>query len=251
MEIEKFRDKIKETKLEKYDNASYNNREKSKETSIEKYGCEYFSNTDEYKNKYKKTCNQKYGVDNVSKIEEVKIKKKKTLNLNYGVDSLLSLEKYQNIKKQTVKNKYNVNNVFQLDWVKEKSKKTMIKRYGEENTFLLPNKRYKIKYDDRFKLYYQGTYEKHFLDFCYDNNIIITKPKYIKYLFDDKEYKYFPDYYIESLNLLIEIKSDYIFEVQKNKNIAKQIFSIKNGFEHIFIINKNYDILKKMILENV
>jgi len=127
----------------------------------------------------------------------------------------------------------------------------MIKRYGEENTFLLPNKRYKIKYDDRFKLYYQGTYEKHFLDFCYDNNIIITKPKYIKYIFDDKEYKYFPDYYIESLNLLIEIKSDYIFEVQKNKNIAKQIFSIKNGFEHIFIINKNYDILKKMILENV
>lgn len=251
MELNIFRDKIKKTKLEKYNDENYNNKEKSKKTSLDKYGYEYFSNTDLYKKKYKNTCLEKYNVDNVSKIQSVKDKKKSTLRLNYNIDSLLSLKYIQDKKNITVKNKYNVDNVFQLDWVKEKSKKTMLKKYGVEKAFLLPNKRYKILFDERFELYYQGTYEKDFLNFCFNNNIKISKPKYIKYIFNEKEYKYFPDYYINALNLLIEIKSDYTFEVQKEKNIAKQNYSIKNGFKHIFIINKNYKDLIKRIHENV
>ena len=245
MNIDKFVNKILETKLEKYGDENYNNREKCKETCLEKYGVENYNNLE----KYKETCLEKYGVDNVSKIDEIKKKKKATLKSNYNVDSMLSLKRVQDKKHETVLKKYGVDNVFQLDWVKEKSKITLSKKYGVDYLVTLPNKRYKIKYDDRFKLYYQGTYEKDFLDFCLDNNLKISKPKFINYEFNDKTYKYFPDFYYEPLNLLIEIKSDYIFELQKDKNIAKHNYSILNNYNHIFIINKNYyEFIKKLKL---
>ena len=247
MELNIFIDKIKETKIERYNDKNYNNRKKCKETKLERYNDENYNNIEQYKN----TCLEKYNVDNISKVQSFKDKKSKTLNLNYNVNSTFALEKSKENKKITLKNKYDVDNVFQIEWVKEKSKKTMMKRYGVENPFFLSNKRYKIKFDERFNLYYQGTYEKHFLDFCIKNNIKVTKPTYILYFFNNKEYKYFPDYYIESLNLLIEIKSDYIFEIQKEKNIAKHDYSIRNGFEHIFIINKDYNGFIKTISKNV
>ena len=247
MELEKYRNKIQETKLDKYNDRTYNNREQYKNTNINKYGCEYFSSTNIFKEKYKNTILEKYNVDNISKNNEIKQKKKDTLKLNYNISSTFSLEKTQNKKKITVKEKYNVDNVFQLDWVKEKSKNTMIDKYGIDYLTTLPNKRYIKRYDDRFNLYYQGTYEKHFLDFCFNNNIEIIKPKYIKYIFNGKEYKYFPDFYYKPANLLIEIKSDYTFQIQKEKNLTKQQYCLQYGFIFIFITNKNYFEFTKMI----
>jgi len=247
MELDVFKNKIKETKLKNYGTETYNNQEKCKKTKLEKYNNEYYNNHD----KYKETCLDKYGVDNISKLDDVKKQKKETLKSNYGVESMLSFNKTQETKNETVKNKYHVDNVFQLDWVKEKSKRTFLEKYGVENAFQLSNKRYKIKYDERFELYYQGTYEKHFLDFCYINNLKIIKPKYLKYILDNKIHKYFPDFYYEPLNLLIEIKSDYIFELQKDKNIAKLNYSVINGFDHMFIINKQYDEFIKRINTDV
>jgi hypothetical protein len=247
MDIQKCVDKIKSTKLEKYNNISYNNREKYKKTCLEKYGVENVSLSKGIKNKINKTIFDIYGVDNISKSTNIKDKKKNSLFKNYGVNSLFSLDNIQSKKKDTVKKRYGVENVFQLESVKEKSKFTMLEKYGTPYAFSLPNKRYKILFDDRLKLYYQGTYEKHFLDFCFNNNINITKPKFIKYTINDKEYKYFPDFYYEPLNLLIEIKSDYIFEINKEENVIKQKYSLINGFDHIFIINKNYtDFIKKL-----
>lgn len=251
MELDKYKIKIQKTKLNKYNDKTYNNREQSKKTSINKYGCEYFSSTNIFKEKYKNTILEKYNVDNISKDNEIKKKKKNTLKSNYDVYSIFSLENIQNKKNVTVKNKYNVDNVFQLDWVKEKSKNTMIDKYGINYLTTLPNKRYLKKYDDRFNLYYQGTYEKDFLNFCFNNNIEILKPKYINYIFNNKEYKYFPDFYYKPTNLLIEIKSDYTFQIQKEKNLTKQQYCLQNGFNYIFIINKNYFEFTKIIEKNV
>ena len=43
----------------------------------------------------------------------------------------------------------------------------------------------------------------------------------IRYVFNGKNRRYFPDIYIIPLNLLIEVKCDFTFELDKDKNLAK------------------------------
>jgi hypothetical protein len=76
------------------------------------------------------------------------------------------------------------------------------------------------------KLHYQGTYEKDFLD-KYFNILDINNGPTIKYYLENKKKVYFSDFYIKSKNLIIEIKSDYTYNLQLEKNLAKQKASIK------------------------
>ena len=69
-----------------------------------------------------------------------------------------------------------------------------------------------LKTHDLTGLKYRGTYEKDFLDYCINNNISIESGMTIKYFFDNKAKVYYPDFYLKSLNLIIEIKSNYIYE---------------------------------------
>jgi len=39
----------------------------------------------------------------------------------------------------------------------------------------------------------------------------------VKYMIDDKEHSYYPDIFIPSDNLIIEVKSDYTYEKDKEK----------------------------------
>lgn len=50
---------------------------------------------------------------------------------------------------------------------------------------------------------------------------------------------YFPDIYVPKDNLLLEIKSRYIFERIIEKNLAKQQASKDAGFDHKILIFSN------------
>lgn len=89
------------------------------------------------------------------------------------------------------------------------------------------------------KLKYQGTYELDFL-IKYEN-LDITNYKSIEYFYDGKNRKYFPDFYYKEKNLIIEIKSDYTYNIFLEKNLAKRKSCIEQGYNFIFIIEKNYD----------
>ena len=65
--------------------------------------------------------------------------------------------------------------------------------------------------------------------------------KQIKYFFNGRNRKYFPDFYYQNLNLIIEIKSTYTYEIEKEQNEAKKKAAIDNGFNFIFVIDKKYD----------
>lgn len=71
-------------------------------------------------------------------------------------------------------------------------------------------------------------------------NIIYNFFISIDYLFENKKKKYHPDYYLPVYNLIVEIKSTYTYEREKEKNEAKKEAAINNGFNFIFIIDKNY-----------
>lgn len=100
---------------------------------------------------------------------------------------------------------------------------------------------------EKTKLYYRGTYEKDFLDFCVDNNIQIKQGKRFKYVFNEKLHYYFSDFYIESEKLIIEIKSNWTYNKYLEKNIIKQKSVIDLDYNYMFIIDKNYDELKKCL----
>ena len=107
------------------------------------------------------------------------------------------------------------------------------------------NNGYKIeKYKDT-ELYYQGSYEKDFLDRYYD--IGIKRGPTIKYIYDGNEHFYFSDFFYEKLNLIIEIKSSKWFNEHKEKNLIKEKWCKKVGYNFLFIIDKDYSIFENVI----
>ena len=173
---------------------------------------------------YKDTLMKNYGVTNPSNCIDIQIKKEITCLKNYGVI-----------------------NPFQSDIIKNKICDILMKRYGVR----YPAQSYEIhkKQESGFVLkhhqsglYYRGSYEKHFIDYCLNKNIKIQNFKgSIDYYFDDKNRKYFPDFLIKETNTVIEIKSSYTYECEKEQNEAKKIATINSGYNFKFIINKDYN----------
>jgi hypothetical protein len=94
---------------------------------------------------------------------------------------------------------------------------------------------------------YQGTYELDFLE-NYINKHIITKIDPIKYELNDNTHYYHPDFYLPKYNLIIEIKSSYTYNYDLEKNLKKKEYSLKNGYNFLFIIDKDYSLFEEFLL---
>ncbi len=86
---------------------------------------------------------------------------------------------------------------------------------------------------------YQGTHELDFLTKYYDK-LEITEMDSIVYFFNEKNRHYFPDFYITKYNTIVEIKSTYYYKLYLDKNLAKKEACLTNGYNFIFIIDKDY-----------
>jgi hypothetical protein len=217
------------------------NNVKVRETNLKRYGSPCALQNKEVKIKSKKTLLNKYGVDNISKSPDVK---------NNRSDIMKSPIYQENLKKGVIK-KYGVDNVSKLEFIKNKKIQTTLSNYGVEN----PSQSYEIfeksqKSGKKIKLHncglmYRGTYEKDFLDYCYNNGIIVEKGPTIKFYYNRKKRYYHSDFIIPSLNLICEIKSSYYYELFKDINDAKKKGSEESGYSFIFIKDKQYNILTK------
>jgi len=271
-------EKGKKTKLERYGDENYNNIEKIKETNIKNYGvhCTFlsteviekirntnllkFGNSDfrksEYvKNKKEKTFLNRYGVTSYMKTDDFKKKSKETSLERYGFDNPNKSEVIKNKKVKSMLSKYGYISNSQTELSKERLRKTNLERYGVEYPMQLleffekqeRNARKVEKYNE--SLYYQGSYEKDFLDYINNLGMLdnIKRGPIIDYKIDGKNKKYFPDFYYEDMNLIIEIKSSYYFKKYYKNNISKMGKCIEDGYNFIFIIDKNYKYLEKLI----
>ncbi len=239
--------KIKQTKLKKYGNENYNNIDKCKSTKLIRYNNEYYNNH----NKYENTCIIKYGLKyyNNTKLYKSNCLKK------YGVENVFQHKDIKNKIRETNLKKYGIEYYQKTNEFKIKYKKTCLYKYGVESpmqAFEIHNKQqissFKCKRYNMF--FYRGTYELDFIKFCENNNIEIIKPDKVKYSKDGKIHYYFPDFYIPKYNLLIEIKSTYYFNLNKSTNLLKKEYSINSGYNFLFIMNKNYNELEKIIKSN-
>jgi len=244
-QIKGIKEKSKQTCLKNYgvecSLQSQEIREKGKETCKEKYGVEYALQSKEIRNKGKKTKKEKYGNEEYNNRPKMKQTKKE----KYGNENYNNHEKY----KETCQEKWGVDNVYQSEEIKEKCKQIFIKKYGVENPS--QNKEvhekqfksgYKIKQFKNTDIWYQGSFERDFLNKHHDKFPDIINAPIIKYTFNEKEHHYFPDFFIPFLNLIVEIKSSWIIEKQGITFIkTKEKATISNGFNYILIINKNYN----------
>lgn len=91
----------------------------------------------------------------------------------------------------------------------------------------------------------QGYEDKVLLDLLkiYDENDIVIGVKNINteigkiiYNFNNKKCRYFPDFFIKSINTIIEVKSEWTYLKQKERNECKRIACLDKGFNFKFII---------------
>lgn len=72
-------------------------------------------------------------------------------------------------------------------------------------------------------------------------NLDVKRGKSIKYTYEGKQKIYFSDYYLKKFNLIVEIKSTYIYDLHKKRNIEKRKSTLNKGYNFLFIIDKNYN----------
>lgn len=257
--------KKQKTKLLKHNDPYFNNREKAEKTCLERYGektcMTYGSNS--FKNqmflKYgienpglfgselnKEAMILKYGVDHPGKMENFNLNLKKSLFERYGDENYNNKEQI----KETMFERYG-GFTLQSSYLKNKVEETMFERYGVINSGCIENnikKYYKWKdyiLPSNKTIRIQG-YENYALDILlkfYNEEDILTNNKEIfnkigkiEYFFDNKKRIYVPDIFIISENKIIEVKSTYTFEKEKEKNLLKRKYTLLKGHSFEFII---------------
>ena len=137
--------------------------------------------------------------------------------------------------------RYGVENPFQNEQVKEKIKQTCLERFGKEHPMQnkeIFKKTQQTSFSTKEYIFPSGRkgktqgYESFAVDLLikkYNESDIFLSlddnfPQPIHYYNEnDKESVYHPDIYIESENLIIEVKSEYTYNIMKEKNICKKI----------------------------
>lgn len=223
---------------------------KRKNTCLLKYGYDSYTKTKDYSVKSGNTKFIKYGDENYNNIS----KTQNTCLSKYGVDSFSKTELYKTKYKYTCNLKYGVDNVFQDEQIKQKIKETLISKYGVDNPTKHPDlfekaqrSSYKIIKHNELDIKYQGTYELDFINFCIERDIKFEKGPTIDYTLNEVNRKYHSDFYIPCLNLICEIKSIWTYNKDLEENLAKKEFSEKSGYNFIFLIDKNYNYLEKLL----
>lgn len=215
---------------------------KLKETNLKKYGVECYMSTDLFKGKTKDTLIEKYGVENISKLDSIKDSRR----LNFKKESTIEKLEKTNLEK------YGYRNPSSSDIIKGRRKLTMLQKYNVENPtqlyefFIKSQKSGKtLHIHENTGLNYRGTYEFHFLDYCYYNKINVINGPTIQYLDECGFSRYYhSDFYIKDFNLIIEIKSNYYYKLYEEKNVLKEQAANKLGYKFMFIINKDYSELE-------
>jgi hypothetical protein len=180
--------------------------------------------------KKRKSIKEKYGVESYTETKEFKEKSKKTCLEKYGHEFYQNSEEYKQKVSETCLEKYGCNNVMQDNSIFTKQFKSAFKFINYKDT----------------DLQYQSSYEFDFLENFY-SKIKITKLKPIKYKDKTKTHYYYPDFYLPDINLVVEIKSNYTYKYDISKNKIKQKTCEDNGYNFIFIIDKDYSEFMKLL----
>ena len=143
-----MRDKIKDTKEERYGDPNFNNKEKNKQTKKERYENENYNNPEQIKS----TNQERYNANCFVATEEGKRQKQQTLNERYGVNNPMSFSGIKNKVYSTKLDRYGYKCEFENPEYRKKynGKTSKIEKYvaeqlNAEHKFIYENKEFDIK----------------------------------------------------------------------------------------------------------
>jgi len=138
-----IKQKIKQTKLDRYGSETYNNINKMQETCIERYGCKNPFQNNDVKKKISDVCKERYGTSRYTQSRDYKEKTKSMCIEKYGVDSFSKTSTFKDLFcddefesarqdkiKQTCIDRYNESSYSQTDEFKIKSYNTKKKNHS-------------------------------------------------------------------------------------------------------------------------
>jgi hypothetical protein len=250
-------DKAKATNLERYgvENAAQSEaiKEKKKQACLENWGVDHPMKTEELKEKKKQTTLEKYGVENPMQDKEVQERNKATCMENFGVEYTFQSEVIRDKIKATNMERLGVEYPFQSEKVLQKFRENSLKKWGTEHPMQHPEVFQRmVAASLSYKSYiFPSGKEGHiqgYENFCLDD--LFKKEDYseedvtndssqipeIWYFYENKHKRYYPDIFIISENRIIEVKSEYTFKLDNEKNVAKAKSCIKLGYEFEFRI---------------
>lgn len=237
-QLKETKDKIKETNKKNFGGHPMKSRSVKKkriQTLIKNFGTTSPMKSDKIKNKVAKTNIKKYG--NICSLcsPEIKDKTITTMLEKYGVSNpALSSELMEKANK-TREQKFGNSNMFKTSHFVEETKKSNMLKYGTEHSPANYNlKEYIWKTGE--KIMVQGNEPivlEELENMGYKFTDILTERKdmpKIHYIFNGIEHRYYPDFYIPSENLIIEVKSEWTLKAQLEKNLKKFDAVEKMGF---------------------
>lgn len=232
--LQAIKDKMKDTCINKYGvqyaSQSDEVKLKMKQTNLERYGTEYASSSHTIKEKVKQTVIERYGVEFAGQAPEIKEKIRQTFLDRYGLECPMNAPDIQAQIRQRCLDQYGVEFHGQRPEVIQKRYDTNLARYGvvhalqnaeiaekaSRNSFL--RRDYTLPSGNVIGI--QGYEDK-----VLDNLLQHYTEEDIKYKrtdmpeiwyigLDGKYHKYYPDFYIERDNLIIETKSVYTYTIE-------------------------------------
>lgn len=217
---EKITEKKKNTLLRRYgvDNSRKINGigERIKNTNVKKYGVEVAANSEKWRSRIEDENIIKYGVKNFIESDEFKKKAKSTLTKKYGTDQYLKFGS-PSFKKLMLE-KYGVTNCMHIPEFAERCSASVNKKSYQYKSLRLPSGKI-IKYQG-----YENRTLNRLFDMGYAEDEIKMNKKNVPeiwYEYEGVKRRYYPDFFIPHKNLVIETKSKYTYEVEKEKNMKK------------------------------
>lgn len=164
--------------------------------------------TDNYRKKNIASLKEKYGVENPSQLNWVKEKKKLTFQNHYGVDNIWKHKKYHKWLDEWYSRKYGVG---RNKYVSEKSKNVWKSKTEEEKIKWLSDSIHSENSFKKIQSSNQKGYNKSKLEdrICLILNrlqVIYQRPFFVKV---NNKKRYFYDFLLKEINLIIEINGDY------------------------------------------
>ena len=175
----------------------------------------------------------KYGVDSVSQLDFVKEKCKQTSLKNYGVEHNLQRPELREINREKMfvrqesnLEKYGVKHNMQIPEFYLKAQKTKLEHKFKTKEYTFPSGRVETIQG------YEDIAINELLTMYSENDIVIAdnETPTIFYEFKGKQCRYYCDIWIPKANMVIEVKSNYTWEAELDKNKAKEKATIASGF---------------------
>jgi len=256
---DKLNQKMKDTNMERrgveYPFLSEDVKELIRQTCLNNHGVEHPLQSEKIRENIKKNMMDRHGVENPSQIEDVKEKKRQTCLDNHGVEHPWQSEKIKENIKKTMMDRHGVEHAMQSEHMREKSQQTCIDKYGTrfaiQNAEVLERSQ-KAQY--RRKLYITPSGEEWSLQGYeplvaprlieqYQEENITSDIKIVPAVpwtdSNGKTHVYRCDFYVESLKLIIEVKSTWTVHINDDKIQRTRKASNELGYDfRLIVLNK-------------